>query len=141
MAEKYIGKAAVFGVTTTIASSSPANCVGTMLIQSVSRKREAVQIDLNEGAATKGRVIANKKNVLTISGLYTGTTKADALTQSGRLPEVGDIVLITNSSRTSSWGGKYTVVESSDEEKVQDVMSISLTIEQFVDADICATVS
>lgn len=140
MAASYIGKAAVFGQTASVTVKAPANCIGTLIIEEFSFKPQATTVDILEGSETKGRIIANKNNLITFRGIFTGTGIADAATQATRTPEIGDTITIVDSTDTEV-AGDYAVTDAEKTASVSDAKRISVTCQKFLGTDITAAVS
>lgn len=139
----FIGKAAYWGIDSAITATS--SNLATMQIQKVTFTPFATRADINAvTGSTNGVAFANPGQRLTIEGVVVGTGLANAKAQALLTPPLGDVVTIaatddTELSATNS--GKYFVADASKEKSVSDMVRMTLTLEQFIDNDVTATVS
>lgn len=137
----YIGRAAVIGVTASIgAVMSPANCIGSLMIQEFTIKPDAVTAQFKVGSATVGMGFADKSYVATVKGIYTGTGLTDAAAQAARMPDKGDIISIVDATDAQAVGNWF--IEDADKTtNVSEPKMLSFTIRRYKDNDITAAVS
>lgn len=136
MAISYVGRAAVWGHSASIASVTT-NCLGTILIQNYRLKKSAETYDINDKIQTEGRIAANRKETLTLEGIFssilTPNTTADANTQCARTPSINNIVAVTDAIDTEI-AGNWVVADAEKSADVKSPKSISLTLERFPDS-------
>jgi hypothetical protein len=137
----FIGRAAVIGVTASMGPTmSPANCIGSLMIQEFSLKPDAVSVGFKVGSDTVGMGFADKSLVATVKGIFTGTGLIDAATQSARMPHKGDVVSVIDSTDAQAVGNWFI----EDAEKITNVNEpkmLSFTIRRYIANDVTASVS
>jgi hypothetical protein len=141
MGASFIGRAAVFGVTASLgATMSPANCIGSLMIQSFSIKSDAVVARYKVGSSTVGQSTADKSYVVNIKGIFTGTGLTDAVTQASRMPQKGDVISIADSTDPQVVGN-YVIDDSEKTTDVNEPKMLTITAVRFLDNDITAAVA
>ena len=139
----YIGKAAYWGVGT--GTSVAGTGVATMLIQSAEFTPAATRADImDEKGGTVGVAFANAVNRLSIEGLVTGTTLADAKAQAASTPPPGTVVTVDDDDDTEIVGehsGKWFVVEATKRKVNSDMVRMTLQLEQVVATDVTTAVT
>jgi hypothetical protein len=141
MGASFIGRAAVFGVTASLgATMSPANCIGSLMIQSFSIKPDAVVHRFKAGSSTVGQGTADPSLIINFKGIYTGTGLTDAATQASRMPKKGDIISIADAT-DSQVVGNYVIDDAEKTTDVNEPKMLSITAVRFLDNDITAAVA
>lgn len=139
MSIRYVGKAAVWGHNSTIAATDPSTCLGSILIQSYKFKPSADTFDIMDKIGTEGRISANPKETLTLSGIFTGSnvgalgTSGSAKESANRTPSINDVVTITDAEDTEV-AGKWVIADAEKSKDVKAPVSIDLTLERFPDS-------
>lgn len=137
----FIGRAAVFGVSAQLDSTmSPANCIGSLMIQEFSLKPDAVSVPFKVGSDTVGMGFADKSLVATVKGIYTGTGLTDAATQASRMPYKGDVISVKDSTDPQAVGNWF-IEDAEKSTNVNEPKMLSFTIRRYIANDVTASVA
>jgi hypothetical protein len=139
----FIGKAAYWGIDSAMTATS--TNLATMQIQKATFTPFAERADIKAvTGSTNGVAFGNPGNRLVIEGIVVGTGLANAKAQAILTPPIGDVVTIAatdDTELTATNTGKYFVADASKDKSVSEMVRMNLTLEQFIDNDVTATVS